>query len=126
MNGGLSPGNPALQSAFRTALDNQGILALLIFVVIAIAWVACRELLPARVRVHLATARAAASAEPAARRLLRIGFGALWIFDAILQAQPAMAAGLPSQVVAPAAAGAPGWVQHLVNRAGTSLSYHPV
>ncbi len=126
MNGGLSPANPTLQSAFRTALDNQGILALLIFVVIAIAWVACRELLPARVRVHLATASAAAPAEPAARRLLRIGFGALWIFDAILQAQPAMAAGLPSQVVAPAAAGAPGWVQHLVNWAGTGWSYHPV
>ena len=36
-----------------------------------------------------------ALAEPAWRRLLRIGFGLLWIFDGILQAQPKMAVGLP-------------------------------
>ncbi len=64
--------------------------------------------------------------EAAARRLLRIGFGVIWIFDGLLQAQPAMAAGLPSGVVGPAAASSPVWVQHLVNWAGTSWSYHPV
>ena len=37
-----------------------------------------------------------------------------------------MAAGLPSQVIKPAAANSPGWVQHIVNWAGTSWSYHPV
>ena len=39
------------------------------------------------------------SAEPAGRRLLRIGFGLLWVFDGILQAQPAIAAGWASQVI---------------------------
>ena len=58
--------------------------------------------------------------------MLRIGFGVLWIFDGLLQAQPAMAGGLPAQVIKPAAASSPGWVQHLVNWAGTSWSYHPV
>jgi hypothetical protein len=29
-------------------------------------------------------------AEPTGRRLLRIGFGLLWLLDGILQAQPAM------------------------------------
>jgi cytochrome oxidase Cu insertion factor (SCO1/SenC/PrrC family) len=126
MNGGLSPTNPALQAAFKTALLSQGVLALLIFVVLAIAWVACRELLPLRARIRLSAARAAVQPEPAARRLLRIGFGALWVFDAILQAQAAMPAGLPAQVIAPAAAGSPGWVLHLVNWAGTGWSFHPV
>ena len=67
-----------------------------------------------------------AGPEPAGRQLLRIGFGVLWIFDGLLQAQPAMAEGLPSQVIQPAAATSPGWVQHIVNWAGTSWSYHPI
>jgi cytochrome oxidase Cu insertion factor (SCO1/SenC/PrrC family) len=50
----------------------------------------------------------------------------LWIFDGLLQAQPKMAGGLPSQVIAPAVDGSPGWVVHLVNWAGTGWSYHPV
>jgi cytochrome oxidase Cu insertion factor (SCO1/SenC/PrrC family) len=37
-----------------------------------------------------------------------------------------MAVGLPSQVIEPTAASSPGWVQHLVNWAGTAWSYHPV
>ena len=48
------------------------------------------------------------------------------MFDGILQAQPAMAAGLPSQVIQPTAASSPGWVQHLVNWGGTTWSYHPI
>jgi cytochrome oxidase Cu insertion factor (SCO1/SenC/PrrC family) len=126
MNGSLSPTNPTLEAAFKTALLNQGIIALLIFVLLAISWVACRELLPARDRARLAMRTAVPAPEPAGRRILRIGFGVLWIFDAILQAQPQMPGGLPSQVIAPAAAGSPGWVLHLVNWAGTGWSYHPV
>src|SRR5215469_1262093 len=64
--------------------------------------------------------------EPKARRLLRLGFGLLWLFDGILQAQPRMAAGLPSQVIQPAATSSPGWVQHLVNWGGTIWTYHPI
>jgi cytochrome oxidase Cu insertion factor (SCO1/SenC/PrrC family) len=126
MNGGLTPTNPTLQAAFKSALLGQGIYALLIFTLLAIAWVACRELLPPRARVRLAVAKASRKPEPSGRRLLRIGFGVLWIFDALLQAQPQMPGGLPSQVIAPAAAGSPGWILHLVNWAGTGWSYHPV
>ena len=50
----------------------------------------------------------------------------LWLFDGLLQAQPKMAAGLPSQVIEPIAATSPHWVQHLVNWAGTTWSYHPI
>ena len=34
--------------------------------------------------------------------LLRTGFGVLWIFDGLLQAQPKMAGGLATQVIEPA------------------------
>jgi hypothetical protein len=68
----------------------------------------------------------AAAAEPAGRRLIRIGFGLLWLFDGVLQAQPKLAAGLPAQVIGPVAASSPHWVQHLAGWAGTVWSHHPV
>jgi cytochrome oxidase Cu insertion factor (SCO1/SenC/PrrC family) len=37
-----------------------------------------------------------------------------------------MAIGLPSQVIGPSAASSPHWVQHVVNWAGTTWSYHPL
>ncbi len=147
MNSGLNINNPTLVTAFRTALLHQGILILAIFAVLAVAWITAREWLrPMAARAAAAAgAESAAStagakagaaegtaagstkiAEPAWRELLRIGFGALWIFDGLLQAQPSMAAGLPSQVIEPTASSSPGWVQHIVNWAGTTWSYHPI
>jgi cytochrome oxidase Cu insertion factor (SCO1/SenC/PrrC family) len=64
--------------------------------------------------------------EPSARRLLRIAFGLLWVFDGLLQAQVSMPLGLVPQVIKPGAATSPGWVQHLVNVGTTIWSYHPV
>jgi cytochrome oxidase Cu insertion factor (SCO1/SenC/PrrC family) len=120
MNSGLNVNNSTLVAAFRAALLHQGIYVLLIFAILAVAWVSAREWLrPAR-------AARPATPEPAWRELLRISFGVIWIFDGLLQAQPDMAAGLPSQAIEPTAASSPGWVQHLVNWAGTSWSYHPI
>jgi cytochrome oxidase Cu insertion factor (SCO1/SenC/PrrC family) len=124
MNSGLNSDNPTVVAAFRSALLHQGIIVLVVFAVLAVAWIAIREWL--RPTAVAAAARGSAVAEPAGRQLLRIGFGILWIFDGLLQAQPAMAAGLPSQVIKPAAASSPGWVQQIVNWAGTSWSYHPI
>jgi cytochrome oxidase Cu insertion factor (SCO1/SenC/PrrC family) len=123
MNTGLSNTNPILIAAFRAALLHQGLIAAALLAVLALAWITVRELSPAGRRARFVTTW---SAEPAARRLLRIGFGTLWLFDGLLQAQPAMAAGLPSGVIKPAAAASPAWVQHIVNWAGTSWSFHPV
>ena len=120
MNSGLTDTNATLVAAFRAALLHQGLIVLLIFAVLAIAWVSAREWLrPAR-------AAGPVAAEPTWRQLLRIGFGVLWVIDGLLQAQPDMAGGLPSQVMQPTAASSPGWVQHIVNWAGTAWSYHPV
>ena len=68
----------------------------------------------------------AARGRAAGRRVLRIGFGLLWVFDGILQAQPQMPGGLPSQVIKPTAQSSPRWVQDLVNAGGTIWSNHPI
>ena len=116
MNSGLNADDPTVVAAFRAALLHQGLIIAAIFAVLSIAWVAFRRPGPAR----------AAASEPAGRRVLRIGFGLLWLLDGALQAQPGMAAGMPSQVIEPTASSSPPWVQHLVNWAGTTWSYHPI
>jgi cytochrome oxidase Cu insertion factor (SCO1/SenC/PrrC family) len=125
MNSGLNDSNSTLVTAFRTALQTQGIIILTIFVLMAFAWIVAREGLPSAARAAIARRRTAVP-EPTWRMLLRFGFGIIWIFDGLLQAQPAMAAGLPSQVIKPTAANSPTWVQHIVNFAGTTWSYHPI
>jgi cytochrome oxidase Cu insertion factor (SCO1/SenC/PrrC family) len=122
MTNGLNINDPTVVAAFRSALLHQGIAALLIFAVLSVAWVALREWRPPA----SAASATPVAAEPRWRQVLRIGFGLLWLFDGILQAQPSMAVGLPSQVIAPSATSSPHWVQHLVNWAGTAWSFHPV
>ena len=130
MNSGINISDPTVVAAFKAALVHQGLIALLIFAVLVLAWVTVRAWLPAAAPDSAAAAGAgapvAASPEPAWRQLLRIGFGLIWVFDGILQAQPKMAVGLPSQVIEPTAASSPPWVQHVVNWAGTTWSYHPM
>ena len=125
MNSGLNVNDPTVVAAFRSALLHQGLIALLIFVVLGLAWLGLRGFLTSAAR-SVGTAPVAMSAEPSWRAVLRIGFGILWVFDGILQAQPKMAVGLPSQVIEPIAATSPAWVQHAVNWAGTAWSYHPL
>ena len=126
MNTGLSNTNAVLVAAFRTALLHQGMVIVLLLLVLGLAWAGVREWVPGARSASGGQGSLAGSPEPVARRLLRIGFGIIWIVDGLLQAQPAMAAGLPSGVIKPAAASSPTWVQHLVNWGGTSWSYHPI
>src|SRR5271165_1795589 len=123
MNSGVNVSDPTVVAAFRAALLHQGLIALLIFFAVGLAWLSLRAWLPAAAG---GPAAAAAPAEPAWRQVLRIGFGILWLLDGILQAQPKMAIGLPSQVIEPIAASSPRWVQDVVNWAGTAWSYHPL
>jgi cytochrome oxidase Cu insertion factor (SCO1/SenC/PrrC family) len=128
MNSGLNVNDPTVVAAFRAALVHQALIALVIFAVLGLVWAALRNWLrpgPVPARGEAVTT-GPSFPEPAGRQLLVIGFGNLWLFDAFLQAQPKMAVGLPSLVIEPAAASSPAWVQHLVNWAGTTWSYHPV
>ena len=136
MNSGINVNDPTVIAAFKAALLHQGIIALLIFGLLGVAWITVRAWLPATAQAgdHAGPGTSTgpggpagpALAEPAWRQVLRIGFGLLWVFDGILQAQPKMAIGLPSQVIEPSAASSPHWVQQVVNWAGTTWSYHPM
>jgi cytochrome oxidase Cu insertion factor (SCO1/SenC/PrrC family) len=119
MNSGPGPASSILITAFRSALLQQALIVTLIFVFVLSTW--------AVMRTAIGGQRADAEwREPRARQVLRIGFGALWVFDGLLQAQPQMAGGLPSQVLQPAAGGSPSWVVSLVNFGANVWNYHPI
>lgn len=130
MGHGLQTNNPTIASAFQRALTHQFLAILVLLAVLAVAWNVIRTI---SFRRSLAAgtldapeAEARPYPEPAARRLLRLGFGVLWVFDGLLQAQGSMPIGLPGEVITPAASSSPGWVQHLVNSGTTIWSNHPV
>ena len=129
MNSGLSPADPTLVAAFRSALLHRPdpvprVTFLGVWATVRV-WRPATEGTPRR-------GEPGERREPRERReargrmVLRVGFGLIWILDGILQAQPKMAGGLASQVIEPAASASPSWVQHLVNWGGTIWSYHPI
>ena len=148
MNSGLNPADPTLVAAFRSALLHQGAIALVIVVLLWLVWATARawRLTTPGAKPEAGNTAAGPAvrgwraggaagpairgwrsgrpgtgpAEPAGRRLLRVGFGVLWILDGVLQAQPKMAGGLASQVIEPTAAASPAWVQHVSTGAGPS------
>ncbi len=130
MGSGLNANNPIIVSSFKTTLLHQGLIALLILAVVAIVWQAVQILEMRRVRAggvgESVPARAFFLPEAPARRLLRVTFGCLWIFDGLLQAQPKMPLGMTTGVIQPAAAASPNWVQHVANAGATIWSYHPI
>ncbi len=72
------------------------------------------------------TRTARVTPEPPARRVLRIGFGVLWLLDGALQIQAHMPLGLPENVVAPSAQGGPAWLVSVVHWGLRVWENHPV
>jgi cytochrome oxidase Cu insertion factor (SCO1/SenC/PrrC family) len=130
MGHGLTSDDPTVTAAFRTALDHQFLVVLLLILVVAIAWNTVRTFRFRRAseagHVELAPASSWPYPEPAARRLLRISFGILWVVDGLLQTQSSMPLGLTSGVITPSAASSPTWVQHVVSTGVTIWNDHPV
>ena len=124
MGSGLRTDDHLVVAAFHHALEQQLLVVLLIG---AALWV-LRSVLPSRLsnKSEAGGPGRRFAAEPIARRVLRIGFGLVWLLDGLLQAQSAMPLSLPSQVLTPSASTSPAWVQHLVSFAGTIWLEHPV
>jgi cytochrome oxidase Cu insertion factor (SCO1/SenC/PrrC family) len=126
MNSGLNPADPTLVAAFRSALLHQGAIAIIILAFLGLLWATARTWRMTTPAAKQEDRTGSTAREAPGRRVLRIGFGLVWILDGILQAQPKMAGGLAAQVIEPAAAASPAWVQHVVNWGGTIWSYHPI
>ena len=113
MGRALQANNPTIVAAFHHALLQQLLWLLLIVVVLAVAWNGVRTTQYRRWvaagRVDRGVPAARGGPEAPGRRMLRIGFGCLWLFDGLLQLQASMPLGLPSGVIQPAA----GSVAHL-------------
>jgi len=126
----LQTKNPVIVSAFHGALFHQLLLVGLVLVALSVVWNILRTTQYRRsVAAGTITGTPATvmvPAEPVARRVLRVGFGMLWILDAVLQLQAAMPLGLPSSVLQPAASSSPGWVQHVVHFGVRIWTDHPV
>ena len=127
MSRGIPTNSPLVEAAFRTALLQQGRIVLLYAAVVCAGWAALLLAISLGRRGDAAALLPrSAWPEPAARRMLRVTFGLLWVLDGILQAQPQMPLGLPTQVVGSAAAGAPGWLAHLVGFGIAAWENHPI
>lgn len=128
----LQTDNSTITSAFRSALDHQLLILVILGVVVVLAWNLARTLQYRRAVAAgtlgsgVPTPSASPFPEPSARRLLRIAFGLVWLLDGLLQLQSAMPVGLPGSVITPAASSSPGWVQRLVGFGTTIWSNHPV
>jgi cytochrome oxidase Cu insertion factor (SCO1/SenC/PrrC family) len=130
MGRSLQTGNTLIVSSFHTALVHQFIAIFVLGALCAVGFNVFRTVQYRRLKEHgrasFPSSRPEALPEPTARRILRIGFGALWILDGLLQIQSSMPLGLPSGVIQPAATGSPAWVQHLVNSGVSIWSNHPI
>ncbi|EQD73246.1 hypothetical protein B1B_03322, partial [mine drainage metagenome] len=61
-----------------------------------------------------------------ARSFLRAALGLAWVLDGLLQAQPGMPAGFAGGILAPAAAGQPGWLATFLHWEMGMWQAHPV
>ena len=129
MNSGLNISDPAVVAAFKAALVHQGLIALLIFGLLGLAWITIRAGLPA-----------AAAAGPARRRRRRrlplpsrpgggcCASGSACCGSSTGSCRPSRRwrSGSRRRSSSRPRRASPGWVQHLVNWAGTTWSYHPM
>jgi cytochrome oxidase Cu insertion factor (SCO1/SenC/PrrC family) len=136
MGGSLNVDNSVIVAAFHRSLLHQFLIVLAVLVILSISWNLLRTL---QLRSSLAltstdpngaqlvTARVRSIPhEATGRRILRIGFGLLWLLDGILQAQSAMPVGLATQVIQPLRSTSPGWVTHLLNSGVLIWNNHPI
>ncbi len=129
MGNPVGAGNSSIVHEFYAALGRQAALILLVLVLLFVAWNSLRSLQYRRAVARgdqFPPLRPEVAPESRARRLLRIGFGALWVIDGLLQLQKAMPLGMPSTVLRPAAATSPAWVKDLVQFGADAWSRHPI
>ncbi len=126
MSPGPTASDPRTVSAFHATLLLEGLVALGLLVGLLFAWQRLRARQLAAARAGERPERRRPSPEAPARRFLRLAFGALWLLDGLLQAQPAMPTGLVRHVIEPTAEASSGFVRAVAAAGAAVWNQHPV
>jgi hypothetical protein len=126
--GGPNRNDPSVVAAFHQTLLYQGfIVAGILVAVLVIANLLWAQQMREAGQPHPERSRTGddrGRTDAPARRVLRVGFGLLWILDGVLQGQASMPQHLMPAVVLPAAQGSPGWLVSLVHDASMVWTHH--
>jgi len=128
MGGHTGPGDSSIIAEFHHALASEAALLVALLAALFVGWNQLRSMQYRRAVIRgeqFPVPVVARPPEPSGRRFLRISFGLLWLFDGLLQLQPGMPMGLPSDVIRPAASTSPEWVRHLVDSGIPLWANHP-
>lgn len=117
--------DPNITAAFHGSLLHQLLLLVLVTLGLFVLVIGFSLIRPGE-GASTASPLSLGSSEPKARRILRYGFGLLWIFDGVLQLQPAMPLGIPTQVMAPTLSGQPAWVRDIITFGIVLWEKHPI
>ena len=129
MHRGVGSGNPLIVSAFHTSLVHQFLIIGVVVIVLALAWNVARAIQFRRqAATHGGDAEHASPGWASRRRASCFGCcsASSGPWTGCSSCSPSMPIGLPGGVLSPAASGAPGWVQHVVNVGVTVWSNHPI
>ncbi len=118
--GGYSYNNPLVANAFT-----HSVLVTCMLWIIGIAFAVMMFSIVTRGILRFNMSEAGTS-EARSRSYLRFAFGAIWLFDGILQFQSSMPLGLANNVVQPAMAGTPGWLHSLMLHGISIWNAHPI
>ncbi|MCU1363762.1 MAG: hypothetical protein JWM55_1590 [Acidimicrobiaceae bacterium] len=122
---GMSRNNVSVTNPLVVSLFRHSVFVSSVYWIIAVALVVLLGATLVR-RLNTFNLSAGGLEEPRARTILRLAFGAIWVFDGILQFQPGMPLGLANNVVQPTIAGAPTWLHPLMNSAIHLWNAHPI
>ena len=130
MNSGVNVNDPTVVAAFKAALVHQGIIALLIFAVLGLAWLTVRALAARCAAGATGGTGGPARSHPGRARLAAgcCGSASACCGSSTGSCRPSRRwrSACPRRSSSPSRPAHRRWVQHLVNWAGTTWSYHPM
>ena len=130
MNSGINVNDPTVIAAFKAALVHQGIIALLIFGLLGLAWITVRAWRPAAAQAGGRRDRPARPRppwpSPPGASCCGSASACCGSSTGSCRRSRRWRSGFRRRSSSPSAASSPHWVQQVVNWAGTTWSYHPM
>ncbi len=122
---GMGPSSYSITNPLITSMFIHSAFVTSVMWIVGIAFVLMVAAVASR-RVLVFNLSEVGLSEPRNRTYLRLAFGAIWLFDGILQFQASMPLGLGNLVVAPTAKGTPSWLHSLMVHGVAIWNNHPI